>query len=45
MAVLDQPLLVVAAGDKCNLLVVAHLGCDGEVYVLIASALLNYSKR
>jgi hypothetical protein len=45
MAVLDQPLLVVTTGNEGNLFVVAHLGCGGEVDVLVATALLNYFRH
>jgi hypothetical protein len=45
MTVLDESLLLMAAGNERNLFVVAHLGCDGEVDDLTASALLNYSRH
>jgi hypothetical protein len=42
MAVLYEPLLFMATGNKSNLFVVAHFGCDVGVGLLTAGATLNY---
>jgi hypothetical protein len=45
MAVLYEPLLFMATGNKSNLFVVAHFGCDVGVGLLTAGATLNYNSH